>query len=251
MHPRINDFKKIRDNFSDYSVNLPMGNQETASITAPSTNKKHYSIIKNKLDALKIKNYTLNSASRPGYYILRLEDKKMENKLSLKDILNEWGINKNPELTEEDKTIFFEKIKNFNTYGESVYNKANLRKIAEELSKLTDIARHVILSETDEWFDKVTINRNMKSLDNISKEFLKTASEAQSIQERLATLYEDMGTIFNRYFDVQSQSPANTNVDGDLVKKTANAVRNRDANKVNKDTVIKTAKAIKRRNSQV
>lgn len=128
-----------------------------------------------------------------------------KNKLSLKKILKEeWGLTKKPELTEEDKNIFLEKVRNFNKYGESIYAKGNLREIANELSKISEIASHVILSETDDWFDKVTVNRNMKNLNNIKSEFVKTANEAQSVQERLATLYEDMGLILNRYFTVEN-----------------------------------------------
>ena len=50
------------------------------------------------------------------------------------------------------------------------------------------------LSETDDWFDKVTVNRNMKELTNLSKQFGKITQESNSLQQRLAGLYEDMGS---------------------------------------------------------
>ena len=189
----------------------------------------------------------------------------MSKKLSLSEILKEeWGLNKKPELTEEDKSLFLEKVKNFNSYGKNIYREGNLREIAEEMSKLSEIARHMILSETDDWFDKVTINRNMKSLDGISKEFMKTAHEAQSVQERLTSLYEDMGLIFNRYFNVESSDGLDSNIKSDIdgidykdnkggidkgeVKKVAKAVKKRtETTTLNRDQIRKISDAVKRR----
>ena len=64
------------------------------------------------------------------------------------------------------------------------------------------LTKNHTLSETEDWFDKVTVNRNMKELTNFSKQFGKISNEAQAVRERLATLYEDMGNILNRYYDI-------------------------------------------------
>ena len=50
------------------------------------------------------------------------------------------------------------------------------------------------LRETEDWFDKVTVNRNMKELTNLSKHFGKLSEELiiSSTKTRNA-LYEDMG----------------------------------------------------------
>jgi hypothetical protein len=42
----------------------------------------------------------------------------------------------------------------------------------------------------------------MKELTNHSKAFGKIAEEASSVQQRLSGLYEDMGNILNRYYDI-------------------------------------------------
>ena len=51
-------------------------------------------------------------------------------------------------------------------------------------------------------FDKVTVSRNMKELTNLSKQFGKVANEANSLQERMSGLYEDMGHILGRYYEI-------------------------------------------------
>ena len=46
------------------------------------------------------------------------------------------------------------------------------------------------------------MNKNMKSLGNASGEFTKIAKEANSLQQRMESLYEDMGHILGRYYDL-------------------------------------------------
>ena len=75
--------------------------------------------------------------------------------------------------------------------------------MAESLSDIATKAKSYTLSETDDWFDKVTVNRNMKELTNLSKQFGKIAQESNSLQQRLSGLYEDMGHVLSRYFEVE------------------------------------------------
>jgi hypothetical protein len=42
----------------------------------------------------------------------------------------------------------------------------------------------------------------MKELAGFSKQFSKIAHEAQGLNERMGVLYEDMGNILNRYYDL-------------------------------------------------
>ena len=59
---------------------------------------------------------------------------------------------------------------------------------------------------TEEWFDKITVNRNMKELTGMSKQFSKIANEAKSLQERMGALYEDMGNILGRYYEIGGEN---------------------------------------------
>ena len=42
----------------------------------------------------------------------------------------------------------------------------------------------------------------MKNLSSMVKEFKKTAMESNTLSQRMQTLYEDMGIILNRYYDI-------------------------------------------------
>ena len=93
-------------------------------------------------------------------------------------------------------------LKAFPRLGEAIYGKHDLKSVAETLSYLAKTSRQHALSETEESFDKITVNRNMKELGALSGQFSKISSEAKSLQERMSALYEDMGHIINRYYDL-------------------------------------------------
>ena len=95
-----------------------------------------------------------------------------------------------------------EALKNYNKLGETLYQQQSLKETAKSLSQVAEMAASHTLQETEDWFDKVTVSRNMKELTNHSKSFSKIAEEASSVQQRLAGLYEDMGSILNRYYEI-------------------------------------------------
>ena len=107
---------------------------------------------------------------------------------------------------EDEKKVdtgeFMQEVKNFSRLGEMIYREGSLRDVAKGLAELAEKARIATLQETDDWFDKVTINKNMKTLGNTSGEFTKIAKEANALQQRMESLYEDMGHILGRYYDL-------------------------------------------------
>ena len=108
---------------------------------------------------------------------------------------------------EDEKKVdtgeFMQEVKNFSRLGEMIYREGSLRDVAKGLAELADKARVATLQETDDWFDKVTINKNMKQLGAAASDFTKIAKEASSLQQRMESLYEDMGHILGRYYDLE------------------------------------------------
>ena len=97
---------------------------------------------------------------------------------------------------------FMGEVSNFNQFSKQIYREGNLRELAERLSKLAMTAKQHTIQETEDWFDKITVNRNMKELTGLSNQFKKVATEAQGLQERMGGLYEDMGHILGRYYEI-------------------------------------------------
>ena len=110
-----------------------------------------------------------------------------------------------------------EALKSYNKLGETLYQQQSLKETAKSLSQIAEMAATHTVQETEDWFDKVTVTRNMKELTNHSKSFSKIAEEASSVQQRLAGLYEDMGSILNRYYDIpETHIPGHDDDDRDI-----------------------------------
>ena len=99
--------------------------------------------------------------------------------------------------------ISLKTVNEFGTYGPSIYKKHNLADVAKTFVEIAEAAQKHVVDETKDWFDGVTVKRNMNELKKQATQFNKIASEAQALQDRMAALYEDMGGILNRYFDIK------------------------------------------------
>ena len=119
-------------------------------------------------------------------------------KAKLKDLLSEVF----EDVQKVDKHKVSEGVRNFGIVGKSLYNNSNIMEIAEQLSGIAEQAHHHILGEQDDWFDKISINKNMKHLKGSVMEFQKTAKEAHMLNQRLTGLYEDIGHVLNRYYEI-------------------------------------------------
>tara|TARA_Y100000389_G_scaffold140393_1_gene138215 strand:- start:2471 stop:3070 length:600 start_codon:yes stop_codon:yes gene_type:complete len=108
-------------------------------------------------------------------------------------------VNEEPKI---DSKQILSKIQEFGKLGDSIYKSGDLKETAKTLSDIANSAKVHTLRETEDWFDKVTVNRNMKELTNLSKHFNKLSEEASSVQQRLEALYEDMGGVLGRYYEL-------------------------------------------------
>ena len=102
-----------------------------------------------------------------------------------------------------DKFQVIEAIKSYSRVGKQLYNNNGILDAAKQLAQMAESAQNHVLSETDDWFDTVSVKRNMKELKGLTSHFKKTAIEANSVNQRLSALYEDMGNILNRYYDIE------------------------------------------------
>jgi hypothetical protein len=122
------------------------------------------------------------------------------NNISLSKIVKEKYGDANEETV--DVKGLTKEISSYNKLGESIFGESNITKIAEKMSWIANQAKSHTLSETESWFDKITVNRNMKELTGLSNQFGKIANEAKTLQQRMGALYEDMGSILGRYYEI-------------------------------------------------
>ena len=101
-----------------------------------------------------------------------------------------------------DKYKVVEGVKNYNKLGKGFYSSSGILETAKQLTQIAQAAHNHILGESDDWFDKVSVSRNMKHLKGSVVEFQKTAKEAHMLNQRLTGLYEDIGHVLNRYYEI-------------------------------------------------
>ena len=101
-----------------------------------------------------------------------------------------------------DKHQVVEGVRNFGIVGKSLYNNNNIMETAKQLADIAESAHNHILSEQDDWFDRISVNKNMKTLKGSVVEFQKAAKEAHQLNQRMTALYEDIGHVLNRYYDI-------------------------------------------------
>lgn len=124
--------------------------------------------------------------------------------IRLKDLLNE--AEELQQLPTELKKHFLEIISTYGQHREGMARKSDIRQVAETLGGIADAAQEYTLREGGDWFDRVTIKRNMNELKKLQAAFEKEAIEAKAQEQRLESLYEDMGHVLGRYFEIADVS---------------------------------------------
>ena len=114
------------------------------------------------------------------------------SKLKLKDLLSEVF----EETPKVDKYKVSEGVRNYGIVGKQLYNNNNVMEIAKQLAEIAESAHSHVLGENEDWFDKVSVSRNMKSLKGNVMEFTKTAKESHMLNQRLTALYEKIKVIW-------------------------------------------------------
>ena len=120
--------------------------------------------------------------------------------IKLKDILKE--TEEFQQLPSEIKKHFLEIISTYGQHRENMSRKSDIRQVAETLGAIADAAQEYTLREGGDWFDRVTIKRNMNELKKLQTAFEKEPVEAKAQEQRLEALYEDMGHVLGRYFEI-------------------------------------------------
>jgi hypothetical protein len=137
---------------------------------------------------------TLKVDNKQGTTVAKAyNDIRKTNLKEVKIVNGKFSIAENLEdrkLSTEVKKHFLEIISTYNTFQDQMKRQSDMTEVANTLR------------ESGDWFDAVTVKRNMVELDKMGKSFDKFALEAKAMDERLHSLYEDMGHILNRYYEI-------------------------------------------------
>ena len=133
--------------------------------------------------------------------------------IKLKELLNE----KKSRQYKEHRNEFVEMVNNFGSLGQSIYKSGkDLKEISEAINRICGLAEVFTLQESEDWFDEVTVKRNIDSLKEANKTFVESAKDMYALQQRLEGSYEDIGQVLGRYYEIKEATDDydGTNVDG-------------------------------------
>lgn len=122
--------------------------------------------------------------------------------MKLKKLIEELEADAGAKKTTNEKAAFLQEIKRFNEYGSVIYRTEDLTRTGQAISELVNKAEAITLQETQDWFDEITVKRNLKTLREGNKQFGQTIKEIVKLQQRLESLYEEMGHNLGRYYEL-------------------------------------------------
>lgn len=104
--------------------------------------------------------------------------------------------------TKEERKAFMESLRQYGNFKSEIYRSKRLKEIAQQIGEMVSNAGAFTLKETDGWFDNVSVQRDIKGLQDDFKLFEKTCAEITQLQQRLENLYENMGGKLSKYYEI-------------------------------------------------
>jgi hypothetical protein len=112
------------------------------------------------------------------------------------------GFNDTPKLSPEQKRRLKEMVGRYNELGQKLRMENSLIETASALLEITTLAETYACNEADEWFSREVIKQDFKRAKGITETFQKLAKECHGKVQQLNALYEDMGHILGRYYEI-------------------------------------------------
>jgi len=108
-----------------------------------------------------------------------------------------------PKLTNEQKRKLMDMVSRFNEYGRVLQFEQALADTSKALAEIAQMAEIYACNEAADWFQQETIQKDFKDLKGRVTEFQKIAKETYGGVQRLNALYEDMGHVLSRYYEIK------------------------------------------------
>ena len=109
-------------------------------------------------------------------------------------------------LTPEQKKRLMELVSNFNEYGKVLRCEVALMDTAKTIEEIANMAENYAMTESSDYLQSEVVKRDFKQVKGITQNFKKLSKECYGKIQQLNALYEDMGNIMHRYFEINSLS---------------------------------------------
>ena len=123
--------------------------------------------------------------------------------IRMKQILSESKQEENyRKLNGKQKKLVVDAVNKFNKFEQHIYRQKDVKDVVEAIKTISEYAGRLALDETDDWFDGVTVKKDVKEIQDSVKLFEKTAKEVGTLQHRLEAMYENIGGKLSRYYEI-------------------------------------------------
>ena len=127
--------------------------------------------------------------------------------------IREWkSLNESSErpqrMTEDERKVTLEAVANFNEYTQHIYKTNEIKDMVENIRTLAENASKMAIEETADWFDVVSVKRDTKAIHESMKIFEGTAREIGTLQQRLESVFEDIGGKLGKYYEIKELNEA-------------------------------------------
>ena len=108
-----------------------------------------------------------------------------------------------PKLDTAQKRKLMDMVSRFNEYGKALRVEQALSETSKALSEIAEMAETYACNEAADWFQQDTVKKDFKDLKGRVQEFQKIAKDTYGSVQRLNALYEDMGHVLSRYYEIK------------------------------------------------
>lgn len=105
-------------------------------------------------------------------------------------------------LTAEEKRKLLGMVGQFNEYRRAMKMADELKQVAENIVYIAEMTEKYGLNETSEWFEGVTLERDMKEIKRYASELHKIANKVHPQVQEAEAIYEEIGLKLERYFNL-------------------------------------------------
>lgn len=105
-------------------------------------------------------------------------------------------------LTSEEKKQLLSLVSGFNEHRNVLNVADQFKSMAENIMYISELTEKYALNETSEWFEGVTLERDMKELKKSALELQKISNKIHPQVKLAHHLFEEIGLKLQRYYDV-------------------------------------------------
>jgi len=107
-------------------------------------------------------------------------------------------------LSAPDKKKLMELVSKFNEYGKVLRCETALMETAKTLDEIGKMAEAYAMTESSDFLQSEVVKRDFKQVKGITQNFKKLSQECYGKIQQLNALYEDMGHVLGRYYEIQT-----------------------------------------------